>query len=861
MNRRHLAQLAVLALFQQGLTAPLAFPGALGFGSGATGGRAGKVYHVTNLNDTGAGSFRAAVGTSNRVVVFDVGGTITLKTAVSAKSNLTIAGQTAPGDGIAFRGGEISFAKQSNIIMRHVRIRPGSETASSEDDALSLYLAENAILDHCSFEFAPWNNIDGVGTSTDKVTNISFQHCLIADPTGQQFGAHCESVESDWSWYYNAFVNSHNRNPLAKTNTVFVNNVEYNNEASYTTHTSTNFSHDIVNNYFLYGPATSGNTWFQVDKNQSIYYSGNLQDSNKDGLLGGSTTTPYWYQGEGTVLTKPWSPVTDTNPVLSTATAFRLVTSQSGTLPYDQLDSLIWNQVKTLGKGSAGPGAGTAGPSSLYTSQTQTGLPNNGYGITNGGTKPVDTDNDGMPDFWEKALGYDTAKDDAMTLGADGYARIEGYLNWLADPHARTKKNTSVDLDLRTWTQGFQSVSPTYVAGPAVNGSATLLADGHTLRFVPATNVTGTGSVQYTVKGTDGSSYTGTVAMLIEPSAVVLKPVTYVWNIDTTVAVKTWSTAANWTPSAVPTDNDTAIIRSGEVQISQDIGAVVKVESKGTFRTLGSGSVDDLRLQGGVLKSYTSNPLFALTVGSLAVESPSTVMAGSQAASVFQLEAALKGTGDLTKTGPGVLQLGKSSPSFAGAWTVSEGTLRLKAPKAVGTGKVAVNPGAVLSLDTAGSLRSASSLALLTDGTLKAALLLNAKDTVNQLVLGGTTAAVGTYTATTSPSWMSGTGSLTVLTGPSVGLTESVKSTPGYALSPSSRVVGASTPIAWHATETGAVLSLRDLSGKLLARLPLAGTQGSVRFGSLAGSASGSLLLTLESRGAVRTATVVFSPR
>ena len=208
----------------------LAFPGAQGFAKKVTGGRAGAVYHVTNLNDSGAGSFRDAVSASNRIVVFDVGGYVQLVTAVSAKSNLTIAGQTAPGGGIGFQGGEISFASQSNIIMRHVRIRPGSDTASTEDDALSLYRAHDVIVDHSSMEFAPWNDIDGVSDDWQNypVTNITIQDSLIADPTGQQFGAHTESVSSDWSWYRNIFANSHNRNPLAKVNNVFVNNVLYN---------------------------------------------------------------------------------------------------------------------------------------------------------------------------------------------------------------------------------------------------------------------------------------------------------------------------------------------------------------------------------------------------------------------------------------------------------------------------------------------------------------------------------------------------------------------------------------------------------------------------------------------------------
>lgn len=197
----------------------LAFPGALGYGAKATGGRSGTVYHVTNLSDNGAGSFRDAVSSSNRIVVFDVGGYIALKTAVLVKSNITIAGQTAPGEGIGFMGGEVAFANQSNIICRYIRVRPGSETVSDEDDALSLYRAKNAILDHCSFEFAPWNNIDGVSDDWEvyPVTDITFQHCLIADPTGQQFGAHCEAVNCDWSWFYNIFANSGTSAPFIGT--------------------------------------------------------------------------------------------------------------------------------------------------------------------------------------------------------------------------------------------------------------------------------------------------------------------------------------------------------------------------------------------------------------------------------------------------------------------------------------------------------------------------------------------------------------------------------------------------------------------------------------------------------------------
>jgi hypothetical protein len=499
----------------------IAFPSAVGYGKNVTGGRGGTVYHVTNLNDAGAGSFRDAVSASNRIIVFDVSGYITLKTAVSCKSNLTIAGQTAPGEGIGLKGGEISFAKSSNIICRYIRIRPGSETASSTDDALSLYLAHDVIMDHCSFSFAPWNNIDGVGDATYTVTNITFQNCLISNPTGQQFGAHCESVKGNWTFAYNIFANSHNRNPLSKINNTFVNNVLYNCSAGYTTHTSTNFKHDIIGNYFIKGPASTGtdNQWYQVDKNQSIYYTGNLKDSNLDGILNGSSTTPYWYQGAGTILTAPWSTVTNGITAYSAPTAYRYAASVAGSFPHDELDRLTMSQIRTLGKGTTGTGAGTVGPSGgLYTSQVQTGLGNNGYGTIITGTKSTDTDSDGMPDFWEKTFGSNPATSDAMVIATDGYTRIEKYINWLADVHAQTLQNTAVDLNLSTYAGGFENVAPIFTVSNAVNGTVSLLSDGKTAQFIPTTNFSGMAVYTFTIKGTDGTAYTFTVEVCVVPS-------------------------------------------------------------------------------------------------------------------------------------------------------------------------------------------------------------------------------------------------------------------------------------------------------------------------------------------------------
>src|SRR4051812_20294296 len=220
------------------------------------------------------------------------------------------------------------------------------------------------------------------------------------------------------AWYRNIFANSHNRNPLSKINDVFVNNVLYDDSAGYTTHTSTTFTHDILNNYFIFGPASTGtdNTWYQVDLNQAIYYAGNLKDTNLNGTLDGAATTPYWYQGPGTILTSPWSTETTAKPALDTASGARVAISVAGALPRDSLDALIIGQVMTLGRGTTGAGVNTVGPAGgLYTSQAETGLANNGYGAIAGGTRPTDTDNDGMPDSWERANGSNPSVNDAMT--------------------------------------------------------------------------------------------------------------------------------------------------------------------------------------------------------------------------------------------------------------------------------------------------------------------------------------------------------------------------------------------------------------------------------------------------------------
>jgi len=473
--------LASLAGLSAGYGQQLAFPGALGYGEYATGGRGGSVYHVTNLADSGAGSFRDAVSQPNRIIVFDVGGYIALASAVSCANNLTIAGQTAPGGGIGVMNNEVSFSGKNNIICRYMRFRQGGSSTGSS--AINLGSSgSNMIFDHISAEFGQWDTIDAVGTD-----NFTVQNSIIADPIKQQFGAHVEGANA--TWIGNLWANAHDRQPLAKANTVFVNNVIYNYVCAYTTGNTTGaaYNHDLIDNYFIAGPSTTAPTgdFFQVNggKAQNLYYTGNLLDSAKNGLLGGNPTTPSPDFGgsTGNTLAAPWSPVTPTIPTTSATAAYRIAISAVGALPRDPLDTQVIGQVNSLGSAGA-----------ILTSPSGTGLANSGFGAIAGGTPPVETDGDGIPDYWKAAVGLNLYTNQAMAIAANGYANIENYANWLAAPHAVTPVNTAVTVDLWQYSAGFTNVSPVYTVNN-VNNGAVVLSSGHLAQFTPAQNFSGLG--------------------------------------------------------------------------------------------------------------------------------------------------------------------------------------------------------------------------------------------------------------------------------------------------------------------------------------------------------------------------------
>ncbi|MGN6505969.1 MAG: autotransporter-associated beta strand repeat-containing protein, partial [Tepidisphaeraceae bacterium] len=665
-----------------------AFGEAEGFGATVTGGRAATtVYHVTNLNDSGAGSFRDAVSGSNRIIVFDVGGVINLKSAVSCKSNLTIAGQTAPGGGISLNGAEVSFSSQSNIICRYLHFRPG-DGSSGSDAGVALYNSRNVILDHSSIEFAKYDNIDAV-TDNGNDPNITVQSSIIADPisngssnTGQGFGAHLEAVGGHMTLVNNLWANSHNRNPLAKVNDQFVNNIDYNNEASYTTHTSTPFSHDLVNNAFIYGPATGGNTFYQLSGGDKFYANGNVQDANLDGLLNGSAIDPVTASGTGTSKSSPNFSTTAGLPTLSVAAAYAYVLAHAGaSLTHDELDSLVLSQLATLGNGTAGTGTGTSGPDNgLYHSAASTGLANGGLGVTAAGSRAAgfDADNDGIADTWEVAHGLSPSDPtDAFKLNPLGYLMIEQYLNELGstnDSHTSQASNANWN-NPSTW--GDATV-PTAMDYAVIRGNGT--TSGSVV-------VNGAASAMKISLGGNGSSTGESLSVVGGGNLSVYDTITVGDLGDATLAITGGSVSAY------------------NIQLGNTLNGLTHT---GTLNfSAGTLGVSQIVLGGGTPGAWTTGGSMNWTGGTLqaiAAMNINVPIALGGTAGVIDtngynatISGPLTGSIGLTKTGAGTLTLTGNS-TFTGGVKVNADTLSINSTNGAGTGGVTLANGTTLNL-------------------------------------------------------------------------------------------------------------------------------------------------------------------
>ncbi|MBQ6760987.1 MAG: autotransporter-associated beta strand repeat-containing protein [Prevotella sp.] len=420
----------------------VAFPGAAGWGRFATGGRAGTVYHVTNLNDSGTGSLRDAVSQPNRIVVFDVAGVIRLNSRLVFKSNLTIAGQTAPGEGITVYGDGMSCSGATNIIMRYMRFRMGT-VGTKDADCAGLANGGNMIFDHCSFAWGQDENFsinwDNKGTAPHDVT---IQNSIV----GQGLMAHSAGglIQADNITMYRVLLcDNKTRNFKVKGVHQYVNNIVYNwNTYAYEMggESSGESYANAVGNLFINGNSTSTSANGFSGGNSGFHFYGddNWQDRNKDGVFNPELFTG---DGGGDRQSTPYDyPELDTwagNSLID-----NLLPIVGASLPYrDLTDAYMVNEVLSFGtKGN------------LITSEKD--LP---YGTPDTwevflGTKKTDTDGDGMPDTWENANRTNPAVDDAMTIAANGYANIENYINGITKADRQYFLRAPMQLSVATST-------------------------------------------------------------------------------------------------------------------------------------------------------------------------------------------------------------------------------------------------------------------------------------------------------------------------------------------------------------------------------------------------------------------------
>lgn len=441
----------------------LAFPGAEGFGRYTIGGRYGangngtaEIYHVTNLNDSGEGSLRDAVSGSGRIIIFDVCGTINLKSALVVKGHNTILGQTAPGEGIQVYGDRVSFSGADQLIVRYMRFRMGKGGTSGKD-ACGVANGTDMIFDHLS---VLWGQDENFSFSWDnkgkEPGNITLQNSIIGQGLQTHSCGGLHQTNGGLTVYRNLYIENKTRNPKVKGIHQFVNNVLYNwgNGAAYNmggTSAGTSWA-EITDNYFVKGPWKSAARPF-IGGNDTFHFygSGNYYDSNKDGKLDGELITDQNYIDWGGDRLADMAAV---NTGMATQTkstdksfpeikgrqtapeALEWVLKNVGaSLPvHDEVDKYLLDELASFGTFGTTDGI-----------STEKVLPHQGTGTLFRGVKTKDTDNDGIPDEWETANGLDpNDASDAVKINEDGYTNLEAYVFSIEGPYPYVKYPTEL---------------------------------------------------------------------------------------------------------------------------------------------------------------------------------------------------------------------------------------------------------------------------------------------------------------------------------------------------------------------------------------------------------------------------------
>ena len=410
----------------------LAFPGAEGFGATTPGGRGGQVIEVTNLNDSGPGSLRAAIQARGpRIVVFRVGGTIELQSGLTIKNPfITIAGQTAPGGGITLKLSPddlkaLMSIRTHDVVIRYLRFRPGASTLqTSVRDAITMPDAYNVIIDHSSFSWATDENIDVWNDSHDITIQWSIISEGLRDPwnddSQHSMGALLGSQGSkNISVHHNLFAHNHGRNPRVNTAGVvdIVNNVIYNPGDQPTTvanqwHPATPVNY--VGNYYKKGSDSIRNFFIDTTGDPAaIFVQGNITPGRPTDDLD---------EVEGVVRDASLAYVVENRheaPPITETSAFeaydQVLANAGATLPLrDSVDERVVSDVIN-------------GTGNIINDPFEVGS----WPELVAGTPPQDSDHDGMPDDWEILYGFDPndPSNSSADADGDGYTNVEEYLN------------------------------------------------------------------------------------------------------------------------------------------------------------------------------------------------------------------------------------------------------------------------------------------------------------------------------------------------------------------------------------------------------------------------------------------------
>ena len=433
-----------------------AFPTAEGYGRFAQGGRGGRILHVTNLNDSGPGSLRAAVEQSGpRTVVFDVGGLITLESRLiirSTNSNLTIAGQTAPGKGICLRKYNFGMLGATNVIIRYVRVRPGNLSGMTLD-GMGMASSDNCIIDHCSIS---WTLDEAI--STRGAHNITLQRTLISEalneaghkkyPAGTQHG-YAASIGGDiGSFHHNLLAHCAGRNwslagGLSKPKNEYAGRLDLRNNVvfNWKNRATDGGAHEVnfVNNFYQPGPATK--FFFALNAqyggfpgSQRYFFDGNVMPGyfGLTNQTAGRTATT---ERGGRLPTEysPWSDTPFFESHVKTHSAYESYTNVLADVgcnfpALDEHDARVIAEVRSGSFKFKGSKTGLPG---LPDSQDDVGGWEN-YPEAHR-TVDWDTDGDGLPDDWEKRAGLNpkSAADASVDRDGDGYPNLEEYLGSL----------------------------------------------------------------------------------------------------------------------------------------------------------------------------------------------------------------------------------------------------------------------------------------------------------------------------------------------------------------------------------------------------------------------------------------------